>query len=289
MAADFLVLFLKIVHFPDRYCAPHVINIEIVELDKLFLHEETVPKYITRLKKSILRNKVLSNPIIIDKNSYVVLDGTHRVQCFRELGYNYIVAALVDYSDPRVLLKNWYRVIRGRVNEIIRIAIWSGFSRTDIDPNNLYAEARDKIILLIDGETFAYSRGENIYGLYQKLREFEQMLGAHQVDIEYVHEEEALKTYEEGGIIVVTPSITKEDIIYYATRGLVFPPKTTRHIFPIRPMLIDFPVDLLVGDYDLPVINRILAEYLRPKQRVKIHGKTTIDRFYEEDYLIFFI
>lgn len=55
------------------------LEISLVDLEKLHIHEEVVPKLVDQLAESIVKDKVLRHPVMVDQKSLVVLDGMHRV------------------------------------------------------------------------------------------------------------------------------------------------------------------------------------------------------------------
>ncbi len=264
-------------------------ELRLVRISDLYLHEETVDRYIQKLGESLLREGVLLNPILVDKDYHVVLDGTHRVKCLERLGYKRIPAVLVDYLDERIRLRNWYRVLSGDIGIIWRVA--KDFSFVETQYRSWYAREGviDRIVLASNKGTLVYMGEGDIYDVYCLLKKFEEKLRVSGVGIEYIHEEEAVSLVEKGKTIIITPKLSKLDIIRNARAGRVFPPKTTRHIFPVRPLFIEVPLDLL-GEPKFGVDSEaIMEKSLSRRLHIKMGGRITIDRFYEEDYLVVFI
>jgi ParB-like chromosome segregation protein Spo0J len=56
------------------------------------------------------KEKVIVDPIIVEKHNLVILDGHHRTRALLEMGYRKIPAQLVDYYDSEI------RVLRRRKN-----------------------------------------------------------------------------------------------------------------------------------------------------------------------------
>ena len=59
------------------------LEIALIDLDRLHIHEEVIPAVVDQLAESIVKDKVLRNPVMVDKKSLVVLDGMHRVAALR--------------------------------------------------------------------------------------------------------------------------------------------------------------------------------------------------------------
>lgn len=50
---------------------------------------------------------MLRCPVLVDRNSFVILDGHHRVLALKRLGCGVIPSYLVDYRDPGVEVTVW--------------------------------------------------------------------------------------------------------------------------------------------------------------------------------------
>lgn len=55
------------------------LELSLVDIDKLHIHEEVIPTLVDHLAESIVKDGVLRHPVMVDRNSLVVLDGMHRV------------------------------------------------------------------------------------------------------------------------------------------------------------------------------------------------------------------
>lgn len=77
-------------------------EIKIIPIEELKPHEQTIPENLKRLENKIRENGYLINPIIVDQDSLVILDGHHRAKVLKLLGYKKVPAFLVDYSDKGI-------------------------------------------------------------------------------------------------------------------------------------------------------------------------------------------
>lgn len=59
-------------------------EITLGELYRLHIHEEIIPEKTAELVEKIPHDGVFIHPIIVDRDSYVVLDGMHRVAAARD-------------------------------------------------------------------------------------------------------------------------------------------------------------------------------------------------------------
>ena len=54
------------------------------------------------LKNEILSDGVLKMPIAVDKATYIILDGHHRLHALRKIGCKRIPVILFDYRSPEI-------------------------------------------------------------------------------------------------------------------------------------------------------------------------------------------
>ncbi len=281
------------------------LRLRIAQIEDLFLHEEIVPTAFDRLVNSFRNDRALQHPIIVDDRSNVILDGMHRTGAFQKLNYKYIVVCGVDYHNPLIEIKNWYRVFYGvpwdesileRVEQLpyctieelsseqFQKAMMTGHAITGIilpDKNSLYT------VMVNDPPADAK-------WVYNKLVDIENLIsGTNKYQCEYKSESAAQEAVETGGasFALATRRVLKNEVVHVATHGGVFPPKTTRHVIPVRPLFINVPLSLLSVDgpgKDADEKTQLLDAFLRQRRLVKVRGHTTLDRFYEEDYLYLF-
>jgi len=78
-----------------------------IQLEKLREHEQVDTERLSELIKQILADGVLKRPILADRATLTILDGHHRLRALRKLGVKVVPAMLVDYSDPRIVVRRW--------------------------------------------------------------------------------------------------------------------------------------------------------------------------------------
>jgi hypothetical protein len=77
-------------------------NVCLIDLDELKEHEQIRPDYLEELKKEILSDGILKMPIAVDKTTYIILDGHHRLHALRRMGCKRIPCILFDYRSPEI-------------------------------------------------------------------------------------------------------------------------------------------------------------------------------------------
>lgn len=77
-------------------------NICLIDLEALKEHEEIRPEYLEELKNEILSDGILKMPIAVDKTTYIILDGHHRLHALKKIGCKRIPVILFDYQSPEI-------------------------------------------------------------------------------------------------------------------------------------------------------------------------------------------
>lgn len=75
---------------------------EIVPIERLKPLERVFPSHLENLNKLILKDGVVKAPILADRNTGIVLDGSHRYIFFLMHGYKTVPAHLIDYNDENI-------------------------------------------------------------------------------------------------------------------------------------------------------------------------------------------
>ncbi len=74
----------------------------LLKVDSLLIHEQVDATHLAVLTARLLDDGEVRQPVIVDRESRVILDGHHRVTALRGLGCTLVPAYLVDYADPGI-------------------------------------------------------------------------------------------------------------------------------------------------------------------------------------------
>ena len=74
----------------------------IVPIKTLKPLEKVFPIHLKNLAKMIEIDGIIKYPLIVDKNTGIVLDGSHRYVYFLGRGYKEIPVQFVDYNDENI-------------------------------------------------------------------------------------------------------------------------------------------------------------------------------------------
>jgi len=271
------------------------LQIMLEEVDKLHIHEETIPDVLSRLTEKIKADGYFIHPIIVDEKSLVVLDGMHRVAAVQNLGYRFIPVCLVDYDNPNVVVGSWYRLIYNLsdIKKVSNILKELNLTMEDcpFETARELVERREAVTAIFSRlKCFAvYGPQKSIKEIYDAIKQIESKLQSKGYSMGYDTEKGAKEIVYSGkaSAALMTPTVSKEEIVKTALAGGVFPQKTTRHVIPARPMFINVPLEWLYGKLSLPEANKQLVELLSSKKLKCLPPGQVLDRRYEEELYVF--
>lgn len=79
----------------------------IMEISELKIHEAIQDRLLEACVRMLKDDGVFKVPILVDEKDFVVLDGHHRVEAMRRMGYTKIPVYLVDYWDDAIEVTTW--------------------------------------------------------------------------------------------------------------------------------------------------------------------------------------
>lgn len=102
-------------------------KIKLIDTSKLVCHEKIDKARLDQLIGRLKKDGMLKKPVVVDRESLVILDGHHRYQAFCKLGIKKIPCFVVDYFDPKIKV-NFRRKDVGNklIKEIILLYIRLG-------------------------------------------------------------------------------------------------------------------------------------------------------------------
>jgi|GEM_PF-1347022 hypothetical protein len=181
-------------------------RIEWLSPKELLAHEDVDPNMVEAVALQLrVRNRLI--PPVVDQDTLTIIDGHHRVKASIKLGLKKVPLVLIPYRRAEVKVGKWYR-------EFSKPALVEEIFST-IDSNGEFcAKFRSSSLC-----------ASSIYTLYWRLYALEDLL-------KYLGVRVAKRSqYEHGNNALDPPELSKDDVIDYARRGLLFPPKTTHHSY----------------------------------------------------------
>ena len=223
------------------------ILLALKRVEEMKPHEETVQEDLNGIVRALQRDPTLRHPIIADSGSGAVLDGTHRLAALKQLDCRTVPAALIDYTNSLVKVERWFRMMKGEsIQEFVKkIGKLSPLveSVSEAEKNLL---ARSNYATLRDSQHCFALKAETTAPLTLCREAFalEQVARSHRMKITYTDNAD-LKSQPESTILMSTIRLEKDEIIESCQRYELFPPKSTRHLIPSRPLGITVPLQWL--------------------------------------------
>jgi hypothetical protein len=248
-------------------------DIRMLPTKLLLTHEEADPKRVEKLSQRIREEGILKNPPVVaqlpDSSNYVVLDGANRVMAFYALEIPHIVAQLVSYDDPGLVLDTWYHVVSGlELNEFDEAIMSVG--DVCLQESSL-AEARRALEM---GQALAYivsetsvrivscpdGRNETRETLIDIVNTYKGRADIYRASNDVWDKQKPY--YPDITALVIFPRYRPQDIFYIAQNGYKVPTGITRHIIPARALNINIPLDILESDRSYEDKRQWLKEWL---------------------------
>ncbi|MEW6592122.1 MAG: ParB N-terminal domain-containing protein [Candidatus Hadarchaeota archaeon] len=273
-------------------------RLEVLPVEELKIHEEIVPELLKRLIGDMKSSGLVKDPIIADARTRVVLDGMHRVAASKELGLKYLPVCSVDYSDPRIRIGCWYRVARSegiQFGEIVRmlklILALLGLdvrqSSMEDAKNTVDGRRATAALVTTDDCHLIAAKKTEIHESYAWIKRVERVLKEEGFSLSYEKEKDAIATLDKTSVVMLVPSVTKEEVVEVALSGKVFAHKTTRHVLPVRPVNMNIPVAWLLGGGLQDVDKKFVGKLSKQKVKHLPGGSAFGERKYEEELLVF--
>jgi hypothetical protein len=252
-------------------------------------HEETVAEDLKRLVNALQDNPVLRHPIIADLRTGIVLDGTHRLAAIKQLRCKFIPSALVNYDDPQITIERWFRLFSGsnvpnlesdlrrlRPKEVNHDECEDGLSK-----RRWYATVEKPLSCL----AFPV-RSQNPYEMARDSYDIEMTARKQSVSIAY-QDNKVTETGNPESLVMSTIRIEKKEVVETVEKGKLFPPKSTRHLVPSRPLGGGIPLDWLQGS-DFSGAQSRYQQYIQSRKVKRLpEGSRVGSRRYLEEVFLF--
>jgi hypothetical protein len=278
-------------------------ELEIVRVESLLLHERILPHLAERLVLEFKNWANLENPVIVNQND-IVLDGNHRTYVFKKLDFKYIPVCRIDYFDCTAQLRYWFRVIGNlkSMDDLKRIIAELGGNVQEVKSKEALKAALEKNCLCCGIQQSNYfalvSFCEDLVcdavGAYDALEKLQHLLVEEGMKVNYipcqhVSEGRFCEGLDDSQIVIWTPQISKEMVVDAARKQRVFAPKTTRHLIPARPLNVNVPTRWLKENVSIEEINERFLVHLKRKEMRRLGpGQVVNGRYYEEELFVFY-
>lgn len=271
------------------------LDIALADVRKLYPHEETSPEFVDKLMKRMEKEGNVKHPALIDRNTQVILDGTHRFTALKKLGCRWMPVCLMDYKNPAIRINCWYRTV---ANLESKKQLFNMLKRLKLNINEVGKKAAESavksgsaptaILTKQNGFTFK-SKPLGLRQKYRLIKRIEEALKKTGAIVEYKYPSDAKLSLKNGLIdaVIVVPQIDKRSVVKAALARKVFTMKATRHIIPARILNLYIPLYILKNK-NLTEANAQVTKLLREnKPKFLPAGSVVGGRRYEEEVYIF--
>ena len=265
------------------------IKVHLRPLSAVRPHEETAPELTAKLSRAILSDAVQRDPIIVDRNTGTVLDGTHRLSSLKEIGARNVVCHLVEYTSAAVKLQRWLRVLRMTREGVLPPLLESLGIHHVVSRREAFdiVERRGKSIAILTYDkcyvpVHSLRSVADCYDLLKGIDLASKELGWKRdfVDEEYVN----VELRSPKNVIVLAPWLSKLNVLRAASTGRLLPYKTTMHVVDLRPLGVNYPLAELKKHR--PSKDMLIEKLTTPKISIMNPPYTHLGRTYKERVVV---
>ena len=283
---------------PARHDDFRLPDLRFVPTAAVIPHEQHDPSRLEPLVRGFREQAVLRNPPIVtpipaaagNDTHYMVLDGANRSTAAREAGLPHIVAQVVQYESPHVLLATWHHALSQIERPAFERACRAIAGLECRNESMLHARA-----LLARREILAYAAYPDGAALSfrggRTLEEHNQLLNAlvdayHPMARFYRTSTEsfevALDRHPDVTALVVFPHFQPAEVLELAGGGARLPAGITRHLIRWRALRVNIPLERMADPaQSIEQKNAWLRTWLEERwARRQV-------RFYEESTVVF--
>lgn len=225
-------------------------RILMLPVEKIRPHESYDRGILRQVAGSIASEGILHDPVIADSGSFMILDGTHRFWALASMGCLSIPVALYDYLSNGIRIGCWYRCVSPADERFPGCAFRPDRASRRSALSMVSSRRAHLAVICKDAAHLVRAKHFDIFEAYNILSEVEGAQRSRGSSVVYATEGDALEAIDSGdaAMVVAPPPILKEEAIYAATTGRLFPIKSTRHMLPSRPIGIDVPMEWLARE-----------------------------------------
>lgn len=206
-------------------------RVQLVDIAPLRRYEQTDPTKVGEIEQSLRLTEVLINPVIVDPERQLLIDGHHRVQAFESLGLSRIPAFTVDYFSDDLTVKGWNHATAAEPAEMLA-AIERPRSSDEGSSSVVIADSRCR--------EHADIPSENPLESARVLKRFIERLRRNGHTVTPRTEADAVRRKLNHGYI--RPVVGKQYVIEMVEQGELFPQEINRHLIEDRPLNLRVPM-----------------------------------------------
>lgn len=209
-------------------------RVRLVDIASLRRYERTDPPKVAEILRSLRSTGTLINPVVVDPDRKLLIDGHHRVQAFRILGIPLIPAFTVDYLASDLAVKGWNHTADPRPDDLEQSLEELGGPNEG--PSEMIVADSHRRTLWSSGFPTSLDSAESqdrwIHSLEERGYPFELCTDVDPLQLSLVHS-------------YIKPVVDKQDVLDMVERGELFPREINRHVVQDRPLNLRIPLDTI--------------------------------------------
>ncbi len=268
------------------------LELAIVALRQVRPHEATVPRILDSIIADLERSNYQRDPILIDGKTRTALDGMHRRAALKAIGAKFALCAEYDYLSDSINLERWLRYFIAPNDEFLAEVISTLKLRKCEDFHEAVRavdKGRIRIALISAGMSYTSDQRKwDIFQVYEAVGKIDKLCQKYRIELEFTDDSSKFELFTSESVYLLYPlKILKKHVLQIAKKGKVFPCKTTRHIVPIRPMGVYFPLELLRGSSESDCVEELKNIVKSSKIQIEEREVWYEGRRYSEPLAIF--
>lgn len=263
-------------------------------VDTLKPHEEVLDVLVESIADAIRAQGIVRDPLIVDEEELVILDGMHRYNSLKSLRCRFAPCCLVKYDSPVIKIGAWFRLFNVQDAESTAEKLLSEhhlrYAKLTSDLGHQTVDSH-AIILTGNGSQYFLQESSDLIEFIKTAVMLEKAMIKQGHHVDYLSETAAIQNLKSGYVnfVISVPIFNKQQIREFGMRGLLLPHKVTRHVMPSRPLRIDVPLAMLTDRATtLEEANRRLGQVLSARHVDRKPPGSVVDgRRYDEELLVF--
>jgi hypothetical protein len=226
------------------------------------------------------------DPLIVDQQSLVILDGMHRYGSLKQLGCHFAPCCLLEYENSQIKVGSWYRFLEVNNAEGIVVSVLESLGVNYCRYRTSSQIHFERLIAVADGTCFELTRDADNTSRAKLAVRIEKLLVERGYEVQFAPET-AQNAADRPNLVIPLPTFTKMEIKEIAATGQLLPHKVTRHVIPSRPLRLNVPLSLLIGTQIKDANDRLEALLAAKHIDRRPPGSIVDGRRYQEELLVF--
>ncbi|MBI5127258.1 hypothetical protein HZA76_02270 [Candidatus Roizmanbacteria bacterium] len=276
-------------------------HLEVVAIKDIITHEEFDPSRSLNLIKKLKESNLFTDPIIVaslGNNKFLQLDGMNRINCFKKLGFKYILCQIIDYNNQEEFeLSSWIHIFKAKREDFFKhikkdkSLIIKKADINQIGPRYIKAQDFGRLVTVVDKKagTFLVMTAGNFI---EKIKRMNYIVSFYQDIINrailpfpmtsrnirlffYEHPDLNFYDHPDANLMVVFPKLTPQQIIEVVRGGALVPAGITRHFIKDRCLNVNISLSFFDNKKSITQLNKDLDKFLL-KKILRIYEESTI-------------